>query len=464
MSSFQREIVTNFFNVGFLKYSGAIFMFAGTIFISRELSPEEYGVYATATIYYGFMQLFLDSGMMMSVVREPDDRGYQQSLWIFSLLIGLFLGGVMCLMAYPLSLWYQRPYLFSVFVFYGLVLFLESLPVVYEGVLSKYQSFKFIAIVGLIATVVQVGLTYLLALQKYSYWSLLAPLALVPLIKYVAYAAKVSLNLNSVRTLPFRKSFDTLKGLFMSMTASRLLSYASRNTDNFILSKIDENILGLYNRAFTFARFPVTIITGVVSSVQLPMFQLLYDKGGDIKKEYISYVHLLGGIGFPVVLMLHLVPFELSELLWGGDWRDVGTYLKPLSILIPTTMILNSTSSMFILFRAEKRLVYNSIISASALILGAVIGSFFSVKGIIVGVIVGNLLGSLPITMYLGFYKTFRFTFVEILWTWWFYYLIVLLLLACYVFELPLIEQLVLATYTIGSIYYMARYYKENYG
>jgi PST family polysaccharide transporter len=430
------------------------------------LTPAEYGVQATAVIYYGVVNLFLDAGFSMVIIREGDNPVFQRTVRLFVLIVGAVLGTLLAIAAYPISVWYSDPRLINLLLLYGLCIFLSAIPITKEAILSKREQFKVVAQAALTATVVQVILTYVLALLGFSYYSLVLPLLLVPLVKAALFANKVSLRgqARHWRRLPTRATLTRIRSLVSNYTLFRVLAYAASNVDNLLVSKLySTSELGLYDRAYRFNRLPIVVVTGVISTIQLPMFQRLKDEGESIRREFSDYIQLLGCVGFPAVLLFHLIPYELSEFIWGEYWRDTGKYLYPLSILLPTTLMLNACGNLFIVFRGERYLVYNSVVSAGAQVIGAVIGIGISVKAMIVGIIVGNLLGSLPITMYLGFYRLFGFSLSGILRVWWFNYAAVVLLLLAYLRQDQSFTFSVLTAYSLGSLTYIGRYLKDHY-
>ncbi|PPK87991.1 O-antigen/teichoic acid export membrane protein [Neolewinella xylanilytica] len=464
--SFQRQIVNNFLKVGLLKYSGLVVTFAGSALVSRQLDPEEYGVQAIGAIYFGVVTLFLDAGFSLAVIREVDTPAFQRSVRLFALGMGALLGSLLILAAYPIAWWYGMPEITWVLVLYGVCAFLNAIPIVHEAILSRREQFGYIARVALLATVVQVIATYLLARAGFSYYALILPLLAVPLLKYAFYHGKVDLIARGRpwRQLPFRASFRRIRSLMVNLSVFQVLLYVSSNIDNLYLSKLYSTAnLGLYNRAYNFNRLPLTIVSGVISTIQLPMFERIRQEGQNVKYEFTQYIHLLGGIAFPAVVIFHLFPYEISAFIWGEDWRQVGAYLYPLSILLPTSLMISAAGNLFIVFRGERFLVYNTAISSLAQIVGASIGVYYSIEGMIVGIILGNLFGSLPVTMYFGFYRLFGYTLWEIFRVWWFNYLMVIGLLSCYISGNAEATYAVLAVYSAGSLYSIGRYVKHNY-
>ena len=464
--SFQREIVSNFLKIGLLKYSGLIVSFVGSALVSRQLTPSEYGIQAIGAIFYGLIAMFLDAGLSLAVIREIDSTLFQRSVRLFAVVTGATLGTLLLLAAYPIAQWYDNPAVFNVLVLYAICALLTALPIVDEAVLTRRENFTLIARTSLFATIVQVVVTYVLALLGFSYYALILPLLIVPLLKFAVYYPKSGLRVIRGREtkLPLRASFRRIRSLVINLSVFQILVYTSSNVDNLYLSKLHGSAdLGLYKRAYDFSRLPLSIISGVISTIQLPMFERIRKEGQNVKNEFTQYIHLLGAVGFPAVVIFHLFAYDISALIWGEDWREVGRYLYPLSILIPISLMISACGNLFIVFRGERFLVYNSVVSSMAQIIGASIGILFSIKGMIVGIILATILGTLPITMYLGFIKLFGYGWREILQVWWFNYLTVVVLLVCYVYQLPTVTYVALSVYSLGSLAYISRYVKDNY-
>jgi PST family polysaccharide transporter len=464
--SFQRELVNNFVKIGVLKYSGFIVSFVGSALVSRQLTPDEYGYQAIGALFYGVVALFLDVGLSLAIIREVDALPFQKSVRLIALVVGAALGGLLIIAAYPIAMWYQDMAVFFILILYGICTFFNSLPIVHEAILSRRERFGLIAKVALLATILQVVITYGLALAGFSYYSLILPLLLIPLLKLGVFRKHVALGLDkvSLKELPMKATIHRIKSLVVNLSIFQALVYTSSNVDNLYLSRFHSKAdLGLYNRAYNFNRLPLTIISGVISTIQLPMFERIRAEGQNVKAEFTQYIHLLGGIAFPAVVVFHLFSYDISALIWGEEWREVGRYLYPLSIMLPVSLMVSACGNLFVVFRGERFLVYNSLVSSFAQIAGASIGILFSIKGMIIGIIIGTLFGTLPITMYLGFYRLFGYSPKEIAGVWWFNVLSAISLLVCYIWENEEWTYVILGFYCIGSAINIVKYVKRNY-
>jgi O-antigen/teichoic acid export membrane protein len=300
--------------------------------------------------------------------------------------------------------------------------------------------------------------------MNFSYWALVIPSIVSALITFLAYSSRLKVSLLAPDWSSIRETLKTSKELITNVSGYRVLVYCVRNFDNIVVSKIfGLKILGLYSRAFNMAALPVQIITGVSNDIQYSMLADLKKHGEErVRQEFAQFLRLLGIIGFPVVMVFQIWGHEFSRFVWGRNWNDVGDYLSPLSILIPTNLILYSVSAIFLLERKEKLLFRNSLISAFGIMSGILIGSFISLKGVIVGLLLGNLFFTIPITGYNVLYKVMKYPIGQIIRVWGINWLIAVLLTAAFIFNLQLLKLIVIGCYGLLFIIRGINYYRLN--
>lgn len=460
--SFQRSFIKNFVAVGVFKYSSTLVTFIGTVIISRQLSPKEYAVVSVLAIFYGMLAIFIDNGFANSIIREDYSKQETLNIIWFYVILGAALMLILSLASLPIQRFYGIQALYKVCIVYSTLLFLNCVSKPLEFILNKRFQFKFIAIVGLTTNLIQVGLTYVLALLQWSYWALVIPSILSAFTTLIFYSKKTGIKW----TMPQRHSIVATvhksKSLILNVSGYRFLVYSVRNIDNFIVSKIfGLNLLGLYSRAFNMAALPVQIITGVSNDIQFSMLADLKKEGSKrMTDEFAQFLRLLGIIGFPFVLIFQIWSHEFSRMVWGVRWESVGTYLEPLSILIPTNLILYSVSSIFLIERQEKLLFRNSLVSALGIVGGVVIGSFFSLKGLVVGLLLGNLMFTIPITGYNVLYRILNFSWSQILRIWGVNWLIAFGLTVAYIFAQHHLKIAIVVGYGLLFIVRGYNYYR----
>lgn len=463
--NFQKSFLKAFISVGVFKYSSVVISFLGTVIASRILSTTEYGIVASVAIVTGLFGILIDSGFVALIIRGPDSLPYQQDIaWVF-ILIGMALATVMALLAWPVSIFFGNSEMVWVCLIGGLMLFAQSATRPIEAILSKRQKFRLIALSNLTINLIQISLMIGLASFGCSFWSLIVPPLLSQVLLFFWYRKMIGFVFGNLSLQKVKTIISSNYSLVGNMLGFRLLAYSTRNIDNLIVGKFfGPALLGLYNRGFNISSLPVNLITGVINEIQLPMYQKLGEKNDDsVSKEYASLLQLIVALGFPIVAILYLFPYQLSAFIWGENWRSVGDYMKPLSIIIPSNLVLNSVGAMFIVRKAERFLFLNSIVSAFGILAGAIIGAFFSLKYMVAGLIIGNLFFSVPITCYLGLFKSMGFTISQILKSWGVFWSISIALLVAYLLESEFLQVTTIIAYGCFAMYNLQAYYFRNF-
>ena len=80
------------------------------IFLSRLLSPSDYGVVGALTIFSAVAGIFTESGFTLAIVnrKKVDDRDYSSVFW-FNIAVGAALYAALFFLAVPIAAFYRNP-------------------------------------------------------------------------------------------------------------------------------------------------------------------------------------------------------------------------------------------------------------------------------------------------------------------------------------------------------------------
>ncbi|MTI24303.1 oligosaccharide flippase family protein, partial [Fulvivirga kasyanovii] len=185
--------------------------------------------------------------------------------------------------------------------------------------------------------------------------------------------------------------------------------------DNLWVGKFyGETGLGLYNRAYMLMSMPVNVIRGHINTVMYPVIVNKSLTKQEIKTEMIHFIKLISAVlSFPAIVFI-LFPNRLSVFLWGENWNGVGEYLGILSIALLLLGFTQLSNSLYVILRKEKVWLINGIISGIVVMALISVGVMFSINAMIYGYLAALLFVSLPLTFYLGYYRSFSFSLREI--------------------------------------------------
>lgn len=130
---------------------------------------------------------------------------------------------------------------------------------------------------------------------------------------------------------------------------------------------------------------------------------------GDVQKEYLDIIRVVALFTLPIVFILVVLPQTLVLLLWGNAWTGVSPLLPYIGIMLLFNSLINTTPSVFILFKRERTLFFVNLANSAITIALVIAGGFISMVHILKFLALGQLLITLPIYLYFGFYKSFGF-------------------------------------------------------
>ncbi|MDN5203377.1 oligosaccharide flippase family protein [Fulvivirgaceae bacterium BMA10] len=433
----QRSLLQNFLKVGGYKYTGEFVVFLGSIFISRYLTPDEYGVVAVVLIFYNFLALFSDLGFTSAIVREKEDSRFLSIAQTFFLLNGALIGLILLLLAYPISIFFHDNRLFHLSLLYAFILFIRRLPLTSEAVLLKKKKFIITARTEFLVASFTVLLIFILAVSGFSYWSLVLPYMLSPFIYFYYYRSFHRVPFRLLTRADLKLIRIKFGSLFIHLGSFNFTNYWEKNADKFLIGRLyGKSDLGIYNRAYMLVNLPSVFLAPLFRNVFFPIFQEKFDQPEYIKQEYKKLLHLISSISIVPWILLLYFPFEISTFLWGENWSRVGDYLGLLAIPMVLYVISGTTPILFILFREEKRLHQHGTIAGISTIGALTVGVFFSMKTMIYFFILNTLFIVIPSLCYFGFYKSFKFSMKEILEIWIVNYVVVAFLFVLIFFEM----------------------------
>ncbi|MEL4455025.1 oligosaccharide flippase family protein [Lutimonas vermicola] len=381
--SFYKKLLRNLIVVGGYKYSSTLILFFISMITARLLTPEDFGIVAIVTVITGFFLIFKDNGLSMAVIRSD----YKYSFWngTSNLLIGLsiLVGAIICLLAYPVAIFYEDDRLINIVLFIGLNTSLSNFSLVSSALLRKNLQFATIGKIEMAASIFTAVCVIALALMDFKYWSLLIPMMIGNILKiflYFKFSGFIPSIVNKkVIIVSFRMNMSILKGV----TVFNVVNYWSRNFDNLLIGKIyGTSSLGIYSKAYGLLQLPLNLIRGVFSSVLFPSMKEKINIDGNWKKEYMNILKILSFVPVPLVFIFILFPTELITFVYGNQWTQVGEILPYFGILIFLQVLQTTVGHMVLLNGKDKEFMIWGLLSATLIVLSVLYGSSISMLAI----------------------------------------------------------------------------------
>ncbi|TKI05776.1 lipopolysaccharide biosynthesis protein [Martelella alba] len=318
----------------------AIWMFGGTCFnailqisqlgiLARVLPISELGELSIINAILSVAMVLQDMGMSSYLVhRQVLSRKEQSTIFWVNVFIGFCTGGILLILAYPISYFYNIKQLFY-------YISLSSLNFFIIGALSQYQS-HFIKIKKVII------LAKIEMLAKFL--SFLFIVIFVKITNLGIYCVIIGLFINALIRLfcliiksekswhpTFEFNVKTCKeaikyGSFQ--LGSQTINQLRTQADSFIIGKIlGPEILGIYSLAKELVLRPLQLITPVINRLALPRFAENQHSNVELKKIYLKstfFIVIICAIGYAFV---SLFSPTIVSILYGKNHLKVAAIL-----------------------------------------------------------------------------------------------------------------------------------------
>jgi O-antigen/teichoic acid export membrane protein len=362
-----------------------IWDFIVAVILAKLLLPNEFGIFAIASIFISIISLFTFLGFPIVFVQRKcviiKQYRIAQSI-LFVLGCSAFL--VILLAAPYIGRLYNMPLLIPLLSFLGTE-FLFSFPVpIALAILSRAMRFKIIATIEIACSLVYGILSLILAFTGFGVWTfgiahyIAAIFNLVAFCVAAHYFPRFSWN---------RKYAISIAYFGASLTFSNLLNLISRNLDYLLIGKyLGASALGLYKRAYDLATLPKDKVNDIVARSTLPILTAVREQ----RAEYISILKklskLISLICFPALAGLFITSNEFIVVFYGNNWIAASSSLKALSLGgIPYTLA-TAYSIIFITHRKTKLVLLFQVLYVVFIAIGVITGIPHGITWVAIGV------------------------------------------------------------------------------
>lgn len=131
--------------------------------LTRFLEKSDFGIVAIATLFIGFIQIFLDLGLSVGIMHKQNTtkKEYSSLFWL-NIISGVLLTALLLALSPLIASYYNEPSLTAILSVLSFSMFFSSLGSQHRTIQQKLMRFKTISIVEIIASlttiIVAVGL------------------------------------------------------------------------------------------------------------------------------------------------------------------------------------------------------------------------------------------------------------------------------------------------------------------
>lgn len=320
MQRLAQQTVKSVFWVGSTQAIGQLISsLVVTIYLMRILSPVDYGLVGMALSYQAILFILYDLGIGVAIVQKQNltEEDAHSAFW-FSTIVGIVLFALSWYLAIFVGAFYSDDrlvWLVRVLSIGNIFLAIKEVP---YCIMAKHLEFKRRGLAELIAGILCLAISLVLAINGFGPWSLIIGQVSR---EFLLMALIMFLSKWKIRILFQISNIKPLLRFGLPITGQSLLNYANVCSDSIIIGKfLGKHSLGYYQTAMSLANYPIQKVIVIANKVIFPVFAKLQDDEERMKTYFYKMFHLITLFSFPIFFGLFCVSREVIVLVLDPKW------------------------------------------------------------------------------------------------------------------------------------------------
>lgn len=362
------------------------------IILARLLTPSEFGLIGTITIFLVLSEVFINSGFNQALIRKQDctQKDYSTAFF-FNFSVAVFLFITLFVTAQPISSFFNEPKLKPLIQVLGIGLIISSFTLVQQSILVKRIDFKLQTKINLLSSILSGALGIYMAFSGFGVWSLVA--------RSISNRGFISIflwtwNKWKPEWIFSKESFKDLFGFGSKLLLSGLIGTLMNNINYIVIAKyFAQKDLGYFTRAEGFKNIASQNIMSVATTVSYPVLATVQSDKIKLKNYFQK---MFTNTFFVIIVILSGLAAASESLivtLIGEKWLP-SVELLQLLCLVGAIAPLNSmnVNILNVVGRSDLYLKLQLVIQLLA-IPNIIIGILLGIKALIIGMFIISLIG-----------------------------------------------------------------------
>jgi PST family polysaccharide transporter len=288
------------------------------IILARLLDPQDFGIFALASVFIFFCNLVTAHGLADALVQRQhvDDDHLDTAFWSTLLLSLVLMAG--CLIASgPAAGLLDEPRLAEVLQWLSLSLPLGAASIVQMSIFRREMRFDSVTRRSVMARTLGAIVGIIMAFAGYGIWSLVGQ-------QIVGQLAMSCAFLTASWRPRMRFSFARLRdmwGFGFHVSATQIISGAGEQVLTLTIGAIfGSTALGYFTIAWRAIQLLKSLVSGAVYHVGLSAFSKLQDNRGALSDAFLSATRISSLAGFPIAIGLFLIADPLVHVAFETKW------------------------------------------------------------------------------------------------------------------------------------------------
>ena len=247
---------------------------AGNLVLTRILFPEAFGLMALVMTVIQGLAMFSDVGVTPAILQSKrgDDRDFLNTAWTIQAIRGAGLWVVACLLAWPLSIFYDAPLLAQMLPVAGITLLIQGFNPTALDTANRHLKLGRVSAIEVGVQIVGIASAIFLAWLWGTVWALVASGIISQCTHYLMLRFLLPRSDNRFRWE--KAAADELMTFGRWIFLSTICGFFYTQGDKIILGRwLPIDTFGIYNIAYFLASVPLLLGGVVVRKVLIPVYR-----------------------------------------------------------------------------------------------------------------------------------------------------------------------------------------------
>ncbi|MDR2621885.1 MAG: lipopolysaccharide biosynthesis protein [Dysgonamonadaceae bacterium] len=371
-----------------------LFGLAFGIFLARLLSREDYGLVEMLAIFSGIGMTIVTSGFSVALINKKNatHKDYNAVFW-FTVFSGLFLYLALFFSAPLIAGGFGRPELLNLSRVHFITLLFYGLTIVPSTIMTKQLMIKQHAMVVMISLLLSGTIGIVMALNGYSYWSLVVQNIVLVFLGFILRFFYVSWKPT------FDIDFRPLKEMFSfgsKLLVTGIFSSISGSIFSVVLGKFyNAATLGDFSQGQKWAGRGQSFIGGMINQVTQPILVQVQEEKERQVNVLRKMIRFGAFLSFPLILGMAFAAKEIIIISVGEKWLHSVPFLQLFCLWGAVFFLWNLFVNM--IYTHGKSNIYMYVTIFIGVLQIAVVISTYSlgIYSMVIGFILTNFIGLL---------------------------------------------------------------------
>jgi len=395
MSARQRALRASGWVLGAMP-AGMILQLVRNLILTRLLAPEVFGLMVLVTLVMQGLQQFSDLGIGPAIIQHPrgDDPRFLKTAWTLSILRGLGLWLMCCVLAWPAAVFYDEPALLLLLPAAGFSPVIGGFGTTAGTTLARRMIRGKLTVLGFANQIIGFVVVVVLAVWLRNVWALVLGSLLSGLISVVM--GHLFLPGISHRFHWEPRIIRELTRFGGWIFLSTLLGFFAMHVDRMVLGKlVPMDVLGVYGIAMIVASQAGAITRTITQNV---LFPVMAEKHRTSTENLQRHLDQARGLVLQAAMLLTFGVMAISPGFFMGLYDSryhAAAWISQCLVVAGWFGILEFTGSRILLALGDSRALFignvlNLLVTVPAVLLGYY---WFGIEGFILGYGLGTFAG-----------------------------------------------------------------------